>query len=189
MLPPEIGFDISSEVQLPEAKASFLCDNAGAEIVRQFLEQYFILYDSDNRQQLLDAYHEHAMLSLTCTNNQHPTAAQRLHAYYNFNRNLCRVKDSEGRFKSLRRGRLQVVTLLSELPLTKHDPMSFAVDLTLFTVSHDFSGKFLNLETNKILFAATNDSAHSNWSLQRKKQGANQQFCQIIPKNALHCTE
>lgn len=132
---PTIGFDISSEVQLPPAKASFLCDNAGAEIVRQFLEQYFILYDSDNRQQLLDAYHEHAMLSLTATFNQHSTQAQRLTTYINVSRNLKRVTDTEGRCRLLKRGRLQVVTFLSELPLTKHDPMSFAVDLTLFTVS------------------------------------------------------
>lgn len=52
---------------LATPKMSFLCNEAGAEIVRQFLEQYFIIYDSDNRQRLLDAYHEHARFSLTST--------------------------------------------------------------------------------------------------------------------------
>lgn len=77
-LPPTIGFDINDEVKLPVAKASFLCEPAGSDIVRQFLEQYFILFDSDNRQQLLNAYHVDAMMSLTCTNNQHQTNDQKL---------------------------------------------------------------------------------------------------------------
>lgn len=62
---------------MPTPKASFLCDPAGAEIVRKFLEQYFVIYDSDNRQPLLDAYHEHAMLSLTATYNQHQNNQER----------------------------------------------------------------------------------------------------------------
>jgi nuclear RNA export factor len=63
---------VESDIKLPTAKASFLCGPSGAEIVRQFLEQYFIIYDSDNRQPLLDAYHEHAMFSLTANYAQHP---------------------------------------------------------------------------------------------------------------------
>jgi nuclear RNA export factor len=57
--------------QLPPWKAAFLCNPAGSELVQKFLEQYFMLYDSDNRQQLLEAYHEQAMFSITATNNQH----------------------------------------------------------------------------------------------------------------------
>lgn len=53
---------------LPPGKASFLCDSAGAEVVRQFLEQYFNIFDSDSRQPLLDAYHEHALLSMSMPN-------------------------------------------------------------------------------------------------------------------------
>lgn len=58
-------------------KTAFLCNQAGAEIVQKFLVQYFELYDSDNRQQLLDAYHEHAMLSITATYDQHVNHDQR----------------------------------------------------------------------------------------------------------------
>jgi nuclear RNA export factor len=65
VLPPPIGFDLDDSAQLPKATASFICDEAGADIVRQFLHQYFAIYDSDNRQPLLDAYHEQAMLSMT----------------------------------------------------------------------------------------------------------------------------
>lgn len=64
-LPPQIGFDVSSEGVLPPVKASFLCDADGTRIVKPFLEQYFALFDSENRQPLLDAYHELASFTLT----------------------------------------------------------------------------------------------------------------------------
>lgn len=73
-LGPTIGFDVADDVstmQMPPWKQAFLCNPAGSELVQKFLEQYFLLYDSDNRQQLLEAYHDHATLSITATNNQH----------------------------------------------------------------------------------------------------------------------
>ncbi|EDS33177.1 conserved hypothetical protein [Culex quinquefasciatus] len=133
-LPPPIGFDVEDDDnKLPPAKASFLCDAAGADIVRQFLEQYFIIYDSDNRQPLLEAYHEHAMISLTVVNSPAQTSQQRLQAYLTYNRNISIKRDLETRCRYLKMGRLPVVSFLSELPNTKHDPQSFVVDLTLFT--------------------------------------------------------
>lgn len=39
----------------------------------------------------------------------------------------------EARTRYLKQGRLPVVSFLSELPTTQHDPQSFGVDLTLFT--------------------------------------------------------
>lgn len=134
-LPPPIGFDVEDgdDCKLPPAKASFLCDTAGADIVRQFLEQYFIIYDSDNRQPLLEAYHEHAMISLTVVNSPAQTSQQRLQAYLTYNRNISIKRDLETRCRYLKMGRLPVVSFLSELPNTKHDPQSFVVDLTLFT--------------------------------------------------------
>lgn len=73
-LPAQIGFDIESEetAKLPAPKGLYLVDQAGAEIVRQFLTQYFAVFDSDNRQPLLEAYHESAMFSLTSTYHQNP---------------------------------------------------------------------------------------------------------------------
>lgn len=132
-LPKQIGFDIEDEKRLPPAKASFLCNSAGADIVRQFLEQYFIIYDSADRQPLLNAYHEHAMFSLTTAYSQQVNNSQRLYPYISYNRNLMRTRDNEQRQKHLKIGRLPIVSLLSELPATHHDPQSFGVDLTLFT--------------------------------------------------------
>jgi hypothetical protein len=58
-------------------------------------------------------------------------------------RNLLRVKDSNRRQKLLLKGKMSIVACLSKLPKTQHYPLTFAVDLTLFTVSSDFS--LLNL--------------------------------------------
>uniref|UniRef100_A0A182NMU6 NTF2 domain-containing protein n=1 Tax=Anopheles dirus TaxID=7168 RepID=A0A182NMU6_9DIPT len=132
-LPPPISFDVpEDDMKLPVAKASFLCDNGGADFVRQFLEQYFAIYDSDNRQPLLEAYHEHAMFSLTA-NTYQQSNQQKLGAYMSGNRNLKHKTDLDSRCRSLKHGRLQVVSYLSTLPPTKHDLQTFAVDLTLFT--------------------------------------------------------
>lgn len=58
----------------------------------------------------------------------------RLTSYLQYNRNVLRVRDVEARCRHLKMGRLQVVSFLSQLPVTKHDPQSFVVDLQIFTV-------------------------------------------------------
>lgn len=40
------------------------------DLVVKFLKEYYTLYDSDNRQPLIDAYHEHAVFSLTANYNE-----------------------------------------------------------------------------------------------------------------------
>lgn len=60
----------------------------------------------------------------------------RLHIYWKCGRNLLHPKGYEYRFSSLKNGKLSVVAMLSELPPSRHDPQSFSVDLTLFTVSY-----------------------------------------------------
>jgi len=104
-LPKAIGFDVDDEKSLPPAKASFLCNPSGADIVRQFLEQYFIIYDSNDRQPLLNAYHENAMFSLTAAYTQHQSNAQRLTPYIPHNRNILRAKDIDQRCRHLKYGR------------------------------------------------------------------------------------
>ncbi|XP_059621037.1 nuclear RNA export factor 1 [Phlebotomus argentipes] len=132
-LPPQIGFDVSTEVTLPPAKASFLCDMSGSEIVRQFLQQYFVLYDSENRQPLLDAYHEHASFTLTTYSPFDEIPDRGIKPYSFNNRNLLNQKINYDRKKrSVKYGRLPVVSYLSELPPTQHDPDSFGVDLSLY---------------------------------------------------------
>ncbi|KAJ8916786.1 hypothetical protein NQ315_005791 [Exocentrus adspersus] len=131
-----ISFDIAEEHHVPETRQTFLCNADGSSIVRQFLEQYFLIYDSENRQPLLQAYHENALFSMTMA---YPYGYGKdknvawLNWYATDNRNLMRVQDSERRHKLLRQGHLAVVSFLQEMPLTKHDIHSFTVDLTIFT--------------------------------------------------------
>lgn len=160
-MPPQIGFDIEEEesTKVPAPKASFLSDQNGADIVRQFLEQYYIVYDSDNRQPLLNAYHDQARFSLSCTftaNINHKWVVEihifnwhqvlnwcvfilvtiyRLVKYLPHNRNIQRVRDLDQRCNLIKNGKLPIVSFLSELPATEHDAQSFGVDLTVYTVS------------------------------------------------------
>lgn len=125
-LPKEIGFEddgsVTTDLPLTLPK---LIKNAGAgTLVLQFLEQYFKLYDSDSRQPLLDAYDENAMMSLSSAGNY-----ESLKPYIEESRNLVRVASEQRKLKLLRRGRLQIVSFLSGLPKTQHDPTTFTLDL------------------------------------------------------------
>ncbi|XP_026470571.1 nuclear RNA export factor 1-like [Ctenocephalides felis] len=127
-IPPQISFDLGEAVDLPTSKASFLC-NAGAEgIIRQFLLQYFTIYDSESRQPLLDAYHENARLSVSVF-----FTTEKNTVYHKVNRNLFRCRDIDSRHRTLKESRLHVVGHLTALPKTQHDPTSFQVDLTVCT--------------------------------------------------------
>ncbi|XP_067011761.2 nuclear RNA export factor 1 [Anabrus simplex] len=133
-LPPPIGFDVPDERSLPSAKGSFMCAQEGQLVVRQFLEQYYLIYDADNRQPLLDAYHNDAVFSMAATYppGQSTSSSSRLNAYLPDSRNIMRIKDAQRRLKLLHQGKLTIVSALSQFPKTKHDLASFAVDLPIF---------------------------------------------------------
>lgn len=76
----------------------------------------------------------HAMILLVSFKHNLTTFSSRLVNYLPHSRNLMRVRDDK-RMTLLKCGRLPVVSFLSELPKSEHDPQSFAIDLTLFTVS------------------------------------------------------
>ncbi|KRT79098.1 hypothetical protein AMK59_7798 [Oryctes borbonicus] len=134
-LPPPISFDISEEVHMPQSQQTFLCSADGQGIVRQFLEQYFQIMDSDNRQPLASAYHENALLSMTMCYpyGQHQKNSSWLNWYGTDNRNILRVTDSDRRLRLLKQGQLAIISFLQEMPSSKHDIHSFTVDLNLFT--------------------------------------------------------
>jgi nuclear RNA export factor len=69
-LPKEIRFEDDEEgrpVDMPASVAKLVKSPEAGALVLQFLEQYFLIYDSASRQGLLDAYHEHAVMSLSAT--------------------------------------------------------------------------------------------------------------------------
>lgn len=126
-LPKEIGFDDdepTTSSDLPASIPKMLKNEAASGVVLTFLEQFFKLYDSDNRQPLLDAYHESAMFSLSAQGRH-----ELLSAYIPESRNLKRVDYEKKRHELLRRGRLSVVAFLSKLPKTEHDMNTFTLDV------------------------------------------------------------
>lgn len=133
---------------LPPAKASFFCQIEGTDIVRQFLEQYFLILDSLNRAPLADAYHADALLSVTI-----PPAGQagRIESIWKNNRNFLRVvPDPESyRSKQLKVGRNSIVGFLCDFPKTAHNLQTFAVDMCLCTpkiLSFNVAGLFKELD-------------------------------------------
>ncbi|XP_011300743.1 nuclear RNA export factor 1-like [Fopius arisanus] len=130
-LPPPILFDVSEDsVKLPPTKRIFSANPNAREIANQFLQQYFMVFDSESRQPLLNAYHEHACFSLSIT--PCPTM-NKFSAYTADNRNLFRMNDVSRRRKLLKQGRLPVVSYISEMPKTQHYLNSFTMDIGLVT--------------------------------------------------------
>ncbi|XP_078673883.1 nuclear RNA export factor 1-like [Branchiostoma floridae x Branchiostoma belcheri] len=144
-LPPPIAFDLESNTALPETKGSNFDNNDMCrKIIMDFLEKYFIVYDSEDRQGLLEAYHDQAYFSLCVSSPLNAPHYQRksLQDFSRDSRNLLFVRDLSQRVKYLKHSRLNVVAFLNELPHTQHDPNSFVIDvgvamnsLMCFTVS------------------------------------------------------
>ncbi|GFY50351.1 nuclear RNA export factor 1 [Trichonephila inaurata madagascariensis] len=127
-LPAPIGFDLGPET-FPVSKKSFLAADDVKDLVIQFLDQYYTIYDSGDRTKLLDAYHDQANFSLCLSKHSHKSCNGTLASYNLDNRDLLKVNDYGQRFKLLKQGKLSIVNALSELPQTMHDPTSFSVDI------------------------------------------------------------
>uniref|UniRef100_A0A8C9RGE9 Nuclear RNA export factor 1 n=1 Tax=Scleropages formosus TaxID=113540 RepID=A0A8C9RGE9_SCLFO len=138
-LPPPIGFDVEAPTTLPPCKGSYFFSDEIKSLILRFLQQYYSIYDSGDRQPLLDAYHDGASFSLSIPFSvQNPSS---LGEYHKDSRNIKKLKDPTTRFRLLKHTRLNVVAFLNELPKTQHDIASFTVDvsslatLSVFTIS------------------------------------------------------
>ncbi|NXG39860.1 NXF1 factor, partial [Dromaius novaehollandiae] len=98
-------------------------------LVLRFLQQYYSIYDSSDRQGLLDAYHDGACCSLSIPFGPQNPPRNSLNEYFKDSRNVKKLKDPTMRFKLLKHTRLNVVAFLNELPKTQHDVNSFVVDI------------------------------------------------------------
>uniref|UniRef100_A0AAY4BX22 NTF2 domain-containing protein n=1 Tax=Denticeps clupeoides TaxID=299321 RepID=A0AAY4BX22_9TELE len=130
-LPAPIGFDVETPSTVPASKGSYF----GLEDIRclivRFVQQYYRIYDSGDRQPLLDAYHDGACFSLVTPHGIQVPARCSLPEYQKDCRNLKKIKDSTLRFRLLRHTRLNVAAFLNELPKTQHDTSSFTVDVNI----------------------------------------------------------
>ncbi|XP_034281227.2 nuclear RNA export factor 1 isoform X2 [Pantherophis guttatus] len=142
-LPPPISFDVETPTTLPPCKGSYFASEGLKMLIVRFLQQYYAIYDSGDRQGLLDAYHEGACCSLSIPfSGNHPYRTQGseqtrncLSEYFKNSRNVKRLKDPSLRFRLLKHTKLNVVAFLSELPKTQHDVNSFVVDVCAQTNS------------------------------------------------------
>ncbi|XP_071962613.1 nuclear RNA export factor 1-like [Antedon mediterranea] len=131
VLPPPIAFELDESTALPPVKASFFVSDEVKALVVPFVEKFFSVFDSGDRQLLLDAYHEQACFSLSIPNSSSRTNRTNLGSFNKYSRNLFKVKDSGQRFKLLKQSRLSVTAFLKDLPGTQHDIASFIVDVSL----------------------------------------------------------
>uniref|UniRef100_A0A4W4GDS5 NTF2 domain-containing protein n=1 Tax=Electrophorus electricus TaxID=8005 RepID=A0A4W4GDS5_ELEEL len=128
------------------------------EFIVRFLQQYYSVYDSGDRQPLLDAYHDGACFSLSLPVTMHIPSRSSLGDYNKDNRNIKKVKDPGTRFRLLKHTRLNVVAFLNELPKTQHDTASFTVDVNTYTqtlLAFTVSGVFKEVD------GKSRDSVHA----------------------------
>ncbi|XP_016051225.1 PREDICTED: nuclear RNA export factor 2-like [Miniopterus natalensis] len=97
--------------------------------VQHFLQQYYLIYDSGDRQSLLGAYHNEACFSLTIPFIPDDPAPSSLFEYFKDNRNMKNPKDPNLNFQLLKHTNHDIVSSLCVLPKTQHDLSSFVVDM------------------------------------------------------------
>ncbi|KAM8753133.1 nuclear RNA export factor 2-like [Rhynchonycteris naso] len=100
-------------------------------LILQFLQQYYLVYDSGDRQRLLGAYDDEACFSLTIPFNPEEPDPSSLFDYLKDNRNMKNIKDPNLCFQLLKHTKRDIVGSLCRLPKTQHDTNSFVVDMWL----------------------------------------------------------
>ncbi|XP_066989141.1 nuclear RNA export factor 1-like [Macrobrachium rosenbergii] len=130
-LPRPIGFEVDDDdtSTMPKILTSYFAVPGVKDLVLQFIEQYYQIFDSEDRTPLAAAYTEDATFSLACTFPESGPGARYTHVYVNESRNLKKNLNSDKRMQNLHRGRSNIIALLSKLPFTTHDPNSFTVDV------------------------------------------------------------
>lgn len=136
-----LSFDVNEPTKLPDVKGSSFCNEQAKGVVLRFWELYVSLYDMDDRQPLLEAYHDNASMSMMCAYTGqagHVTTiepSKKLSNYISESRNLTKLPEKGRRFKLLHQGKLDVVSFISKFPKTTHDPTSFVIDMPVAVVS------------------------------------------------------
>ncbi|XP_072167312.1 nuclear RNA export factor 1-like [Diadema setosum] len=145
-LPPPINFGLEVETVLPTARPNFFANEQIKGILVPFLEKYFKVYDSDDRQPLLNVYHDQACFSicvpLSTDGGGGPRTRLSRYISNNQSRNLLVAKDPSQRNKLIKQKKVPIVAYLHDLPATQHDLNSLRIDVSMavgtllsFTVS------------------------------------------------------
>jgi len=134
-------------VQLPACAKMVINDQFG-DFIGRFLQQYFKVYDTDNREQLAAAYHENAMMSMQAYFRKDFADDTTKSDYIPESRNLNfePIGENPGRRdRLLHQKRTQIIGFLDKLPKTQHDLTSFTLDVPFATdrlVTFSVTGAF-----------------------------------------------
>uniref|UniRef100_A0A673UH51 Nuclear RNA export factor 2 n=1 Tax=Suricata suricatta TaxID=37032 RepID=A0A673UH51_SURSU len=148
MLPPAIT-DSDVPHLIKSSKESSRSNEELKSLILQFLQQYYLIYDSEDRRGLLNAYHYKACFSLTIPFNPEDPAPTSLCEYLKESRNMKKIKDSNLRVQLLKHTKHDIVCSLCVLPKTQHDINSFMVDMwfqTEMMLCFSVSGVFKEVE-------------------------------------------
>ncbi|KAM4818043.1 nuclear RNA export factor 3 [Thomomys bottae] len=143
--------DTDIHKKLPTCKGSYFGSEMLKDLILQFLQQYYLIYDYGDRRDLLDAYHEEACFSLTITHNFKEQAPSNLCDYLKYSRNMKNLKDPCVQRQLLKHRKRDIVNSLKVLPQTQHDLSSFVVDTWFQTekmLCFSVSGLFREVEGN-----------------------------------------
>ncbi|CAL1544423.1 unnamed protein product [Lymnaea stagnalis] len=133
--PPPITFDLETNLVLPPCKESYFINDDIKGLVVTFIKEYYSIYDSDRRKELMPAYHDNAQFSICSVNNPLLERQIGFKSYYDDSRNLKKIGhfDAEKLAKKIKTGVLSVISTLENLPKTTHDVNSFKVDVCTAT--------------------------------------------------------
>jgi len=137
-------------VDIPPIFKMVVNDQVG-DFIGKFLEQFYKVYDSDNREQLAMAYHEDALMSMQA-NFPKFAMDDKTKEYITDSRNLqidFVRENSSKRDRLLHQKRLQIIGFLDKLPKTQHDLTSFTLDVPFATdrlVTFTVTGAFRERE-------------------------------------------
>ncbi|XP_032331971.1 nuclear RNA export factor 2 [Camelus ferus] len=132
-LPSPIMIDTDVPYLIKPCKESSEGSDELKSLILQFLQQYYLIHDSGDRQDLLGAYHDEACFSLTIPFNPEDPAPNSLQEYVKDSRNMKKLKDPYLRVQLLKHTKRDIVRSLCLLPKTQHDLSSFVVDMWLHT--------------------------------------------------------
>ncbi|KAB0372410.1 hypothetical protein FD755_016202, partial [Muntiacus reevesi] len=148
-LPSPVAIDSDTSCAIKPSKENCEGSDTLKNLILQFLKQYYLIYDSGNRYNLLSAYHHKACFSLTIPFHSEDPALSSLCAYFKDSRNMKTVKDPNLRVQQLKHTNDDIVRALCVLPKTQHDLSSFMVDMWLQTstmLCFSVSGVFKEVE-------------------------------------------
>lgn len=109
---------------------NWLCNNEAENLINQFIEHYFRLYDGP-RYLLEHTYHKSAIFSLMSNEKIEvkPTTDYKLKCYHDQSRNILKVNEQIKIIGHYFPNRNKIMKSLISLPPSEHDPFSFKTDV------------------------------------------------------------